>query len=52
MPTKENTKHQVLLTDGSLIVFDYSAAKKDWKHRIPKEPKIEEGRINITFRLR
>ena len=48
----DDTKHQVLLTDGSLIVFDYSAAKKDWKHRIPKEPKIEEGRINITFRLR
>ena len=48
----DDTKHQVLLTNGSLIVFDYSAAKKDWKHRIPKEPKVENGRINITFRLR
>ncbi len=45
-------KYQINLTNGSLIVFDYSAAKKDWKHRIPKEPKVEEGRINITFRLR
>ncbi len=45
-------KYQINLTNGSLIVFDYSAAKKDWKHRIPKEPKVEDGRINITFRLR
>lgn len=45
-------KYQINLTNGSIVIFDYSAAKKDWKHRIPKEPKIEEGRINITFRLR
>jgi alkylated DNA repair dioxygenase AlkB len=45
-------KYQLNLTNGSLIVFDYNAAKKDWKHRIPKEPKVDDGRINITFRLR
>jgi alkylated DNA repair dioxygenase AlkB len=49
---KDNDQYEIKLTDGSLIIFDESAAKLDWKHRVPKEPKIEEGRINITFRLR
>tara|TARA_B100001093_G_scaffold517631_1_gene599803 strand:- start:2404 stop:3003 length:600 start_codon:yes stop_codon:yes gene_type:complete len=52
MSMDKNNKYETNLNNGSLIVFDYSAAKKDWKHRIPKEPKIDEGRINITFRLR
>ena len=49
---QDTSRFQVELTNGSLIVFDDSAAKYDWKHRIPKQPKIEDGRINITFRLR
>lgn len=50
---KNNTnKYEIDLNNGSLIVFDYNAAKKDWKHRVPKQSKIEEGRINVTFRLR
>ena len=48
----KETNYEIELTNGSLIIFDESAAKTDWKHRIPKQPKIEEGRINITFRLR
>ena len=48
----KETKYEIELTNGSLIIFDESAAKTKWKHRIPKQPKIEEGRINITFRLR
>ena len=47
-----DNKYEIDLNNGSLIVFDYNAAKKDWKHRIPKQSKIEEGRINVTFRLR
>ena len=47
-----DNKFEIELTNGSLIIFDENAAKLDWKHRIPKQPKIEEGRINITFRLR
>ena len=48
----QNTKFEIELTNGSLIIFDENAAKKNWKHRIPKQSKIKEGRINITFRLR
>jgi alkylated DNA repair dioxygenase AlkB len=45
-------QYEIELTDGSLIIFDESAAKLDWKHRIPKQKNINEGRINLTFRLR
>ena len=45
-------QYEIDLTDGSLIIFDESAAKLDWKHRIPKQKNINEGRINLTFRLR
>ena len=44
--------HNMNLEPGSLIIFDHIAAKKEWKHRVPKQPKINDGRINITFRLR
>ena len=51
---KINTKaiHNMNLESGTLIIFDHIAAKKEWKHRVPKQPKINDGRINITFRLR
>ena len=45
-------QYEIDLTDGSLIIFDESAAKLDWKHRIPKQKNINKGRINLTFRLR
>ncbi len=45
-------QYEIELTNGSLIIFDESAGKLDWKHRIPKQLKVKEGRINITFRLR
>tara|TARA_B110000261_G_C12965265_1_gene310281 strand:+ start:185 stop:793 length:609 start_codon:yes stop_codon:yes gene_type:complete len=48
----KESKYEIELTNGSLIIFDEDAAKTNWKHRIPKQPKIQEGRINITFRLR
>lgn len=48
----EKEQYEIDLTDGSLIIFDESAAKLDWKHRIPKQKNINEGRINLTFRLR
>lgn len=51
-PKNENEKYQIYLTNGSLIIFDSICAKTAWKHRIPKEPKVKDGRINITFRLR
>ena len=48
----EKEQYEIDLTNGSLIIFDESAAKLDWKHRIPKQKNINEGRINLTFRLR
>jgi alkylated DNA repair dioxygenase AlkB len=50
---KENKEgmHQCLLEHGSLVEFDYHASCKNWKHRIPKEPKIDKERINVTFRM-
>tara|TARA_B110000908_G_C10230023_1_gene440076 strand:+ start:476 stop:1087 length:612 start_codon:yes stop_codon:yes gene_type:complete len=48
---KTDDKHQIILENGSLIIFDEDAGKKLWKHRIPKQTKIRQGRINLTFRL-
>ena len=41
----------MFLENGSLVIFDIDAGKKLWKHRLPKQPKLTEGRINLTFRL-
>ena len=48
----KETKYEIELTNGSLIIFDENTAKTNWKHRIPKQSKVKDGRINITFRLR
>jgi len=45
-----NIKYELSLEPGSLLVFDTIVGKKEWKHRIPKELKVKDGRINITFR--
>jgi alkylated DNA repair dioxygenase AlkB len=37
------------LGDGSLFVMQ-GETQRFWKHEIPKEPKIREGRISLTFR--
>lgn len=42
--------YEIDLEPGSLIIMDERAGKKNWKHCLPKMPKVESGRINITFR--
>jgi alkylated DNA repair dioxygenase AlkB len=37
------------LETGSLCVM-HGDTQRFWKHEIPKEPKIKEGRISLTFR--
>jgi len=37
------------LADGSLLVMQ-GQTQKFWKHEIPKQLKIKEGRISLTFR--
>ena len=48
---KTTDMHQMFLENGSLVIFDIDAGKKLWKHRLPKQSKLTEGRINLTFRL-
>ena len=37
------------LVDGSLLVMR-GASQQLWQHSIPKEPKVMQSRINLTFR--
>ena len=37
------------LADGSLLIMAGST-QKDFKHEVPKEPRITQPRINLTFR--
>jgi alkylated DNA repair dioxygenase AlkB len=39
----------VILADGSLLIMSGSL-QQNWLHQIPKQPKIERERINLTFR--
>ena len=45
-----NIKYEMLLESGSLLIFDTIVGKNEWKHRIPKQLKVKDGRVNITFR--
>lgn len=38
------------LTDGSLLIMG-GRLQHCWRHCVPKDPAIEEPRINLTFRL-
>ncbi|KAF8955699.1 hypothetical protein BDZ97DRAFT_1856324 [Flammula alnicola] len=37
------------LDSGSLVVMQ-GETQRYWKHEIPKEPRVKEGRISLTFR--
>ncbi|CAE6438460.1 unnamed protein product [Rhizoctonia solani] len=37
------------LANGSLVVMQ-GDTQENWKHEIPKQPKITQGRISLTFR--
>ncbi|KIO25140.1 hypothetical protein M407DRAFT_244158 [Tulasnella calospora MUT 4182] len=42
-------KRKWVLADGSLLVMQ-GDTQRNWKHEIPKEPKVLQGRISLTFR--
>ncbi len=49
---KHNTlgdKQEIILEHGSLLIMA-GALQHHWKHQIPKRKKIQEPRINLTFR--
>lgn len=37
------------LENGSLLVMQ-GDTQLNWKHEIPKEPTVKDGRISLTFR--
>jgi alkylated DNA repair dioxygenase AlkB len=45
----EKADWKILLTRGSLLLMK-SATQRYWKHALPKDKKIQEPRINLTFR--
>ena len=46
---KSGVVQSYLLKDGSLLVMKGNT-QSDWRHRIPKEPRVIGERINLTFR--
>lgn len=42
--------HSLRLAHGSFVLMR-GESQQYWEHRIPKEPKLKEARINITFRV-
>lgn len=47
--TRKDLRHHLSLTSGSLLLMAGNT-QSHWQHQIPKEPGIEQARINITFR--
>jgi alkylated DNA repair dioxygenase AlkB len=55
---RHKTKHRTgevqpieyLLTSGSVLVMD-GTTQTHWLHSVPKDPKITQPRINLTFRI-
>jgi len=43
-------QHELLLTHGSLLIMK-GATQHNWKHCLPKARKINEERLNLTFRF-
>ncbi|CAG8772381.1 24054_t:CDS:1, partial [Gigaspora margarita] len=42
-------KHKLILENGSMLIMK-GTTQQFWKHTIPKEKKIKDGRISLTFR--
>ncbi|ORY02242.1 hypothetical protein K493DRAFT_312140 [Basidiobolus meristosporus CBS 931.73] len=47
---KKNLKVRVTMEDGSLLVMG-GDTQTFWKHMIPKQKKVNSGRISLTFRV-
>ncbi|RDX36303.1 alpha-ketoglutarate-dependent dioxygenase AlkB [Kangiella sp. HD9-110m-PIT-SAG07] len=47
--TNSQLRHKMLLTSGSLLVMQ-GTTQDYWLHQVPKELKVNEPRINLTFR--
>lgn len=45
----KSNKQRIELTSGSLLLMK-QRSQLDWEHQVPKQLKIREARINLTFR--
>lgn len=43
-------RHALNLEHGDLLLM-FGASQRDWQHALPKAPKVQGDRINLTFRL-
>ena len=43
-------RRSLTLDDGSLLLMG-GAMQSHWRHRIPKQPGVDGGRISVTLRL-
>ncbi len=48
--TDPDQRVSILLTSGSLLLMQ-GATQHHWKHQIPKRKTVDDGRINLTFRV-
>jgi alkylated DNA repair dioxygenase AlkB len=46
---KTGARHAIELTHGSLLIMR-GRTQLDWRHRVPKAPKVAGERLNLTFR--
>lgn len=46
---EENSIKQIILENGSLLLMDGKTQER-WNHCLPKRKRIQEGRLNLTFR--
>lgn len=46
----ESNIQSFTLKPGSLLIMNYESGNKEFLHRIVQDKKVEQGRINITFR--
>jgi alkylated DNA repair dioxygenase AlkB len=46
---KDKTTHSILLENGSALIM-HAPTQEYWQHALQKTKKIDEPRINLTFR--
>ena len=49
MHRRQDWQLQLALGSGSLLVMD-SGCQQHWLHRLPKQTKVNNARLNLTFR--
>jgi alkylated DNA repair dioxygenase AlkB len=48
--SEKRLKASIELDNGSLLIMK-GATQRCWKHQVPKQPRVGDARINLTFRF-